>query len=94
MKTEKTALIAGNWKMNGTFEEAKLLVNGLLEKYNAASSSDVKILICPPMTLLTYVGNLLEGTNILLGGQNCHYEISGAYTGEISANMLRCTPIY
>ena len=88
MKIEKTALIAGNWKMNGTIEEAKLLVNSLLEKYNAEPSLDVKILICPPVTLLTYVGNLIKGTNILLGGQNCHYELSGAYTGEVSANML------
>ena len=88
MKIEKTALIAGNWKMNGTIEEAKRLVNGLLEKYNATLSLDAKVLICPPMTLLTYVGNLLKGTNILLGAQNCHYELSGAHTGEVSANML------
>ena len=89
MKIEKTALIAGNWKMNGTTEEANRLVNGLLEKYNGTPSLDAKILICPPMTLLNYVGNLLEGTNILLGGQNCHYEVSGAHTGEVSANMMR-----
>ena len=89
MKIEKTALIAGNWKMNGTIKEAKRLVSGLLEKYNGTPSLDAKILICPPMTLLNYVGNLLEGTNILLGGQNCHYEVSGAHTGEVSANMMR-----
>ena len=89
MKIEKTALIAGNWKMNGTTKEAKGLVSGLLEKYNGTPSLDAKILICPPMTLLNYVGNLLEGTNILLGGQNCHYEVSGAHTGEVSANMMR-----
>ena len=88
MKIQKTALIAGNWKMNGTIEEAKRLVNGLLENYNATPSLDVKILICPPMTLLNYVSNLIEGTKILLGGQNCHYEVSGAHTGEVSANML------
>ena len=89
MKIEKTALIAGNWKMNGTIKEAKRLVSGLLEKYNGTPSLDAKILICPPMTLLNYVGNLLEGTNIMLGGQNCHYEVSGAHTGEVSANMMR-----
>ncbi len=89
MKIEKTALIAGNWKMNGTIKEANRLVSGLLEKYNGTPSLDAQILICPPMTLLNYVGNLLEGTNILLGGQNCHYEVSGAYTGEVSANMMR-----
>ena len=88
MKIEKTALIAGNWKMNGTTEEANRLVNGLLEKYNASPPLDVKILICPPMTLLSYVSKLIEGTNIFLGGQNCHYEVSGAHTGEVSADML------
>src|SRR5690606_17227065 len=51
--------------------------------------SDVEVIVCPPFTAVESVGRALEGSNLKLGAQNMHFEASGAYTGEVSAPMLR-----
>ena len=82
----RTPIIAGNWKMNNTTAEGKALVTEL-----AALVADVKdrqIVVCVPFTILGAMKEALAGTNIALGAQNLHWEKSGAYTGEISADML------
>ncbi len=78
-------LVAANWKMNGddALTETYLLAQNKLE----ASPCDV--LICPPATLLRSLSETFRNTNILVGGQNCHHEADGAFTGEISASHLR-----
>lgn len=81
----RTPLIAGNWKMNNTVEEATSLVESLLPLVATASCD---IAICPPFTALFSVNQLLVQSNVKLGAQNCHFEKNGAYTGEISADML------
>ncbi len=81
-------LIAGNWKMNtNNFEAEKLcgLIAGGLMKMPRI---DVKILVCPPSVNISSAGKVIKGTHIALGAQNCHYERKGAYTGEISVEML------
>ena len=85
---EIRALVAGNWKMNGLMEsaaEARAL-DGHLKADPAAECS---VLLCPPFTLLAPFSNLLAGSNIALGGQDCHSLHSGAHTGDISAAMLK-----
>jgi triosephosphate isomerase len=81
-------IIAGNWKMNKTQAEARVLVEDLIRdigKFDAA-----EIVLCPPFTALSAVSELLSPVpNIRLGAQNMHEAASGAYTGEISASMLR-----
>ncbi|WP_074380800.1 triose-phosphate isomerase [Bartonella doshiae] len=81
-------LIAGNWKMNGTSESL-----GELRAIAAGVSSDLgrlfEALICVPATLLSRASDTLSGENLLLGGQNCHFDDSGPYTGDISAFMLK-----
>jgi triosephosphate isomerase (TIM) len=80
------ALVAGNWKMNGTtaaLKEVRLLA-GMLK--DVRLSCDV--MLCPPATLLGRVRLILKPTRIKLGGQDCHWEASGAHTGDISAEML------
>ncbi len=84
---KRTALMAGNWKMYKTVAEAKALVNDL--KKTCAGISDREILVCPPMTALAALGELLRGTNIRLGAQNMHWEAQGAYTGEVSGSMIK-----
>jgi triosephosphate isomerase len=79
-------LVAGNWKMYKTIAEARLLVSELVPGIQAISAVDR--VLCPPFTSLLAVRALLEGTGIGLGAQNMHWEMSGAYTGEISATML------
>jgi triosephosphate isomerase len=85
-----TNLIAGNWKMNGLREDATVLVRGLAQRANAAKDGKpgCELLICPPASLLALVGGLLADSGIALGGQDCHAAPKGAYTGDISAEML------
>jgi triosephosphate isomerase len=85
-KTLRKAVIAGNWKMNKNPCEAKKLIDEL-KPLVANASCD--IVICVPFVDLTIAIEAAKGTNIYVGAQNCHYETSGAYTGEISADMLK-----
>ncbi len=80
-------IVAGNWKMNKTVGEAQDLSTGI--KIDLAECTDVEVVLCPPFTALKAVGDIIDGTQIRLGAQNMHWEKSGAYTGEVSAEMLR-----
>jgi triosephosphate isomerase (TIM) len=80
-------LIAGNWKMNKTAAEGRALVADLVTALG--KQSEVEVVVCPPFTGLEAAATTLDGTNLKLGAQNLHPEKSGAYTGEISAEMLR-----
>lgn len=80
-------LVAGNWKMNKTVEQATLLVADLLPGLQQVEGVD-KVL-CPPYTALMVVSQMLAGTAIALGAQNMHWEESGAFTGEISPFMVK-----
>lgn len=78
-------IIAGNWKMNMTPAEAEQLVAELIPLLKDAAC---EVVVCPPYVDLALVGKLLVGTNIKLGAQNVHWAPKGAFTGEISADML------
>jgi len=84
-------LIAGNWKMNKTVAEALFLVDGL--KAGASEMDAVEVLVCPPFTDLAAVVEATEGTPIMVGAQSVHWAESGAFTAEISAEMLREIPV-
>jgi triosephosphate isomerase (TIM) len=84
-------LIVGNWKMNGlsaTLSEAKAIATGLAAGLDGTSKGRVRVVICPPTTLIFQAKQALEGTALELGGQDCHAKASGAHTGDISAQML------
>src|SRR5438309_1450350 len=90
MNKERKLIIAGNWKMNKTVAEALDLVRGL--KIELASVKEVDIVVCPPFTALSEVSKaILETKNIRLGAQNMSEHNVGAYTGEISARMMKRT---
>jgi triosephosphate isomerase len=80
-------VIAGNWKMNKTATEAVSLTKDIIDEVGRETSVD--IVLCPPFTALSAVAHGLEGQAVKLGAQNMHPEKNGAYTGEISAEMLR-----
>ncbi len=80
-------LIAGNWKMNKTSPDALTLSKEIVAEVGKVI--DVDIVICPPFTSLETVGKTVDGSNVKLGAQNMHPEANGAYTGEVSAPMLR-----
>ncbi len=79
-------IIAGNWKMNKTPAEAKELVAALVENVKDA---ECDVVVCVPATNFAAVKEAAEGSNIKLGAQNVHFAASGAYTGELSADMLK-----
>lgn len=78
--------LAGNWKMNKTVDEAVELAKQLVSAVEGTADRD--ILICPTFPCLTEVAEVVSGTNVKLGAQNMHEQDSGAYTGEVSADML------
>ncbi|MDZ7725860.1 MAG: triose-phosphate isomerase [candidate division KSB1 bacterium] len=79
-------IIAGNWKMNKTVEESVELAEGIK---NALNHSDVDVVLCPPFTNLYAVHQVIKNEPIGLGAQNIFWEDKGAFTGEISADMLK-----
>jgi triosephosphate isomerase len=82
----RTPLVIGNWKMNGTLAEARPLAAGVRDGLKRLR--DVEVALCPPFTALPAVAEILGGSPIRWGAQNCHWEVSGAHTGEISPPML------
>ena len=84
-KALRKAIIAGNWKMNKNRKEAAELINALKP---IAADKTCGVIICVPFTNLETALSLTEGTNIEVGAENVHFEKNGAFTGEISADML------
>ena len=80
-------LICGNWKMNGTLEETRALIQGLLSQWDSAFDR-VEVAVCPPFTAMMEAARLLSGSPIQLGAQNAYYEERGAFTGEVSLTMI------
>ena len=84
-KNLRKAVIAGNWKMNKTPAEAKELLEGILPLVKDAGCD---VVACVPYVDLQTALDVTRGSNVKIGAENCHWEKSGAYTGEISAEML------
>ncbi|MCG3200475.1 MAG: Triosephosphate isomerase [Gammaproteobacteria bacterium] len=83
----RRALVAGNWKMNGTRVSVGALMEGILRQ--AGDLRDIEIAVFPPFVYLGMVADLVRHTPVVLGGQDLSDHDSGAYTGEIGAGMLR-----
>ncbi len=81
-------IVAGNWKMNTLVCEGVELVNGIVSKMGEVPS-DVRLIVCPPFTHIVSVGDALKGSRVSLGAQNCANQPKGAFTGEVSAAMLK-----
>lgn len=84
-KDLRKAVIAGNWKMNKTPKETEVLINEIKPLVNNA---DCDVVVCVPYVDLCTAIESTKGSNIKVGAENCHWEKSGAFTGEISAEML------
>ncbi|MGA9293420.1 MAG: triose-phosphate isomerase [Ignavibacteriaceae bacterium] len=80
-------IIAGNWKMNNDINGTINLISNLVKSLNNSENCDV--IVCPPFTSLTEANSQIKNTVIKLGAQNMYFENEGAYTGEISAQMLK-----
>ena len=86
-KTKRRPIIAGNWKMNNTAREGEALLKEMLPLLPALG--EVQAVVCPPFTALAAAADTLKGSPVALGAQNCHFEARGAFTGEVSVDMLR-----
>lgn len=82
-------IVAGNWKMNKTFEEADELLFELAEGFSELELENVEAVVCPPALYLEMTTDVGLENGFSVGAQNCSYKDSGAYTGEISASMLK-----
>ncbi|WP_046653562.1 triose-phosphate isomerase [Brevundimonas diminuta] len=84
---QSVKLVAGNWKMNGL--GASLAEAETLEKALKEQAAACRVALCPPATLIDRMAQALKGGAVEIGGQDCHAETSGAYTGSVSAEMVR-----
>ena len=89
-KAVRKAIIAGNWKMNKTPNEAKELLTQITP---LVKDADCEVIACVPYVDLQVALDATQGTNVKIGAENCHWEKSGAFTGEISADMLKAMGI-
>jgi len=80
-------IIAGNWKMNKTLDEARELARGIVDRVGQVE--DVEVVLCPPFVDLDAVRHVIAGSQLGLGAQNMYWKASGAYTGEVSPTMLK-----
>jgi triosephosphate isomerase len=83
----RQVIIAGNWKMNKTISEAMDLANSV--KRSLYDIGELEVVLCPPFTALSDVKEVIMDTNIKLGAQDVYWEKEGAFTGEVSARMLK-----
>ncbi len=88
MSQHRRPLIAGNWKMNGLRESAMQLARAVADGAEAGRGAGADLLVCPPASLVVTLSEMLAGTRVTVGGQDCYPEESGAHTGDVSAEML------
>lgn len=84
-------IVAGNWKMNNDLNDGFKLTSEIVHIIKDEVADDVKVILAPPFIHLTAIHKLLEDERISLAAQNCHQEPEGAYTGEVSASMIKST---
>ncbi len=82
-------IVVGNWKMNCDREEALALVSEISGMLKNEKNNDVKVIVAPPFVHIGSVSQLVNNTGIMVAAQNCSSEKSGAFTGEISASMIK-----
>lgn len=83
-------VIAGNWKMNNTVAEGVVLTQEISNEWDKSFADDVDVIVCPPATAIKSVKGVIDfdKRKIGVGAQNCYFEPSGAYTGEVSIKMI------
>lgn len=89
----RNKIVAGNWKMNKTFQEAEDLLNDIAEGLDEIESTGVEVILCVPFPYLELAGDIAEDSRFMVGAQNIHDCDAGAYTGEVSAPMLKSLKI-
>ncbi len=86
-------IVAGNWKMNLNATEGLSLISAVKDFCNHSEQNEILVIMAPPMLYLTDAVTAATDSPVMIAAQNCHSEISGAYTGEVSASMLKASGI-
>ena len=89
MSKLRRLVIAGNWKMNGLIADGEALASELVSKMSGAENPEFDMLVCPPFTLLSKIGDIVNNSGVSLGAQDCHTAEAGAHTGNVSPAMLK-----
>ncbi len=84
-------IVAGNWKMNMNLDEGLSFAKTINQYFNEKPSTKAEVILCTPFIHLSGISEILKNGKVELGAQNCSSEASGAYTGEVSAGMIRST---
>ncbi len=84
-------IVAGNWKMNLTLEQGLELADSIVIFLGQKNDVKAEVILCAPFIHLAHLASTIKGSKVLCGAQNCASESSGAYTGEVSAEMIRST---
>jgi len=84
-------IVAGNWKMNMNHEEGIAFAGAIASYFKIKPSGKTVVILCPPFIHLSGIADILKGSSVGLGAQNCASEVSGAYTGEVAAGMIKST---
>lgn len=92
-RQKRRTAIAGNWKMNKTPAEARELINAIKAEITGKDTSNCEIVACVPFVDIAVAVEAAQGSPVKIGAQNVHWEKSGAFTGEISAAMLKATGV-
>lgn len=87
----RTKIVAGNWKMNQNLTESQALTHDIIANLNAQTPT--RVIVAPPFTNLHAVAQIAQGTKVEVAAQNMHQSASGAYTGEVSAEMIKSTGV-
>ncbi|EXJ09279.1 MULTISPECIES: triose-phosphate isomerase [Nitrincola] len=86
----RKAIVAGNWKMNGSLVSNELLINAILKGADKLLTDSVDVVLCPPNVYLSQVGELLKNSSVMFGAQNISlHQGDGAHTGEVNARMVK-----
>lgn len=86
-------IVAGNWKMNNSFQEADDLIFDIVKQVDNSGNNGVEVVVCPPFPYLELATDITENDRVFIGAQNVSNKESGAYTGEISALMLKSVEV-
>ncbi|MEE2662186.1 MAG: triose-phosphate isomerase [Pseudomonadota bacterium] len=88
MDNTRSRLIVGNWKMHGSIAFVENFSTELLKLALGIKAINIELVLCPPNPYLKIICDIFDSTTIFVGGQDCHADMSGAYTGDVSAEML------
>jgi triosephosphate isomerase (TIM) len=89
MTASRRPMIAGNWKMNGLKSDGRKLASAIAKRMKKLKKPGFEMVVCPPFPLIGLANDTIKGSGLKLGAQDCHADVSGAHTGDVSPELLK-----